>query len=186
MTNIALKSIDQYLDVASVNAYHTFHLRESVEKRLHRIHVSSRDSARTPVQWTPGKNAGFSEAEPWFYVNDNYPEVNVETEEQDPDSILHFYRSCLRLRRENETLLWGKYTEFFPRSRKVYMYGRSWRGRRVLVICSFHDRTVRCRLPRGWGLRGAQLLLCNDAAGGQKGILRPYEAQVWEIPNKRG
>ena len=181
MTNIALDSIDKYMDVASINAYHSFHLSEPVEKRLRRIHVSSRDSARTPVQWTGGRNAGFSEAEPWFCVNDNYGRVNVEAEEKDPDSILQFYRKCLRLRKNNEVLLWGDYREFFPRSRKVYMYGRRYKGKGILVICSFSGKALRCRYPGGFDPSAARLLLSNDPQGGRTGKLRPYEAQVWEI-----
>ena len=77
MTNIRLSSIDQYLDVSSIHAYHTFLTHQPEAKRLHRIHVSSRDSARTPMQWSGADHAGFSAAEPWFAVNPNYPEVNV-------------------------------------------------------------------------------------------------------------
>ena len=77
MTNIHLPTIDHYLDVASKNIYHMFHRREPEEKRMRRIHLSSRDSARTPVQWTDGPNAGFSPVEPWFYVNPNYREINA-------------------------------------------------------------------------------------------------------------
>lgn len=55
MTNIKLASIDQYVDVSSHNNYHTFHLKDSVEKRMERIHASSRDSARTPMQWDDSK-----------------------------------------------------------------------------------------------------------------------------------
>ena len=179
MTNIRLPSIEQYLDVASKNLYAMFHKREPEERRMQRIHVSSRDSARTPVQWSDAPNAGFSTAEPWFYVNQNYPEINVAAEERDPDSVLNFYRRALALRKGSETLLWGDYREYFPRSRKFYMYERSWKGERVLVICSFSQQTVRCRLPEGYAAADAELLLGNYAAGAEPGTLRPWEAQVW-------
>ena len=107
MTNIHLPSIDMYEDIASKNAYHTFHKRESEEMRLRRIHISSRDSSRTPVQWDNSKNAGFSEAKPWFYVNPNYKKVNAAAEEEDPNSILNFYRKCLALRKSTDTLIYG-------------------------------------------------------------------------------
>ena len=178
MTNIRLDSIDKYNDVASVQTYHRYHLLESVEKRLSRIHRSSRDSARTPVQWTDGVNAGFSTGTPWFYVNENFREINAQNEEADPDSILNFYRRCLYLRKSSETLLWGSYKEYRRLSGRMYMYERAYREERILVICSFSKKPVSYRLPRGYESRGAEPLLCNyrDAALGR---LRPYEAQLW-------
>ena len=177
MTNIRLASIDQYLDVASKNAYHSFHLREKVEMRLRRIHVSSRDSARTPVQWNREKNAGFTTGEPWFFVNQDYKRINVEAEEQDPGSILNFYRKCLALRKSSETLIWGKYREHFPMSSKLYMYERSYESERVLVVCSFSKNEVRFRLPKGYEGPG-ELMLSNYERAGQDEVLRPYEVRV--------
>ena len=177
MTHIRLASIDQYLDVASKNAYHSFHLREKVEMRLRRIHVSSRDSARTPVQWNREKNAGFTTGEPWFFVNQDYKRINVEAEEQDPGSILNFYRKCLALRKSSETLIWGKYREHFPMSSRLYMYERSYEGERVLVVCSFSKNEVRIRLPKGYEGPG-ELMLSNYERAGQDNVLRPYEVRV--------
>ena len=181
MTNIRLPSIDHYLDVASIHAFHTFHLRESVEKRLERIHHSSRDSARTPVQWTGGENAGFSRAEPWFHVNPNYPTVNVEAEEADPESILHFYRRCLALRKHSDTLLWGAYREYRPLSGRLYLYERRWKGERMLVVCAFSNTPTRLRLPRGFDPAQGELILCNYPTSGEKGTLRPWEARVYRF-----
>ena len=192
MTNIALPSIEHYLDVASKNAYAMFHRREPDHKRLARIHVSSRDSARTPVQWTGGKNAGFSEADPWFYVNPQYSRINVESEEKDPDSILNFYRKCLALRKAKPVLLSGSYREYQARSRSIYMYERKLGEDRILVICSFCGHEKKYHLPKAWRKTEANILLDNypdketDHYKGLKtgaaviGSLRPYEVQVLE------
>ena len=182
MTNIRLHSIDEYLDVASVQAYHTFFRWEKKEKRLGRIYVSSRDSARTPMQWSGKKNAGFSTVKPWFTVNPNYRKVNVEREEKDPESILNFYRQLLALRKNNDTLLWGRYREYYPKSRRIYMYERRYRGERILVVCSFADRDIRYRLPKGYAADRLEELLCNYPAEGKTGRLRPYEVQVFRCP----
>ena len=124
MTNLALNSIDKYNDVAAKNAYNTFFLKDSPARRLERIHVSTRDSARTPVQWTGGPNAGFTTGKPWFYVNPNYTYINAEAESKDPLSILNFYRRCLRLRKSSRTLLFGTYREYYPWSKRLFMYER--------------------------------------------------------------
>ena len=184
MTNIRLGSIEEYQDVASINAYHQFFRHQSKEKRLRRIHISSRDSARTPMQWNGGENAGFSTAKPWFSVNPNYPEINVEREEADPQSILNFYRKCLRLRKDSETLIRGDYWEYFPRHRRIYMYERSCQGERILVVCSFSAKEQSWRLPDGYDGSVGELLLGNYADAAVSGRLRPYEARVLRFPGQ--
>lgn len=193
MTNIRLRSIDQYVDVSSRTNFNRYHLKDSIEERLERIWHSSRDSSRTPMQWTPGRHAGFSEREPWFYVNPNYKSVNVHEEEKDPYSILNFYRKCLRLRKSSNVLLWGSYREYYPNDPHVYMYERRLCDVRVLVICSFADKPIRVKLPKEFVGKKRRLLLCNyprgnNAAGrldglpeGEQGWFRPYEARIYRV-----
>ena len=178
MTNIALPSIDQYEDVASINAYHR-HFRFASEKyRLHRIHISSRDSARTPMQWNGEQYAGFSTVQPWFHINPNYKTVNVEMENADPNSILNFYRTCLALRKSSETLLWGTYRELDRIHPKHYVCLREWKRERILVVCSFSDKTTKFKLPKGFEGQSAALLLCNYPGQGEPDRLRPWEVRV--------
>ena len=178
MTNIRLASIEEYNDVASINAYHRFFRHQSQRKRMRRIHRSSRDSARTPMQWNDGENAGFSVAKPWFSVNPNYREINVAREEADPLSILNFYRKCLRLRKGSEALLWGAYREYLPLRRHLYLYERRLGTERFLIACSFSSKEQTWRLPKGYAWDGVAVALCNYADGAAPGRLRPYEAQV--------
>lgn len=181
MTNIRLKSIDQYIDVSSKNNYNTFHRKDSEEKRMARIHASSRDSARTPMQWDATENAGFTEGTPWFYVNSNYKTINVEAETAQPDSVLNFYRKCLAYRKQSEVVLWGDYREHLKHSNHIYMYERRWKGERLLVICSFSKKCVPFRLPVE--CRGAKwkLKLCNYKDSKPADLtLRPYEARIYK------
>jgi len=186
MTNIRLKHIDQYVDISSHTNFHTYHLKDSIEKRMARIHHSSRDSARTPMQWDATKNAGFSEEKPWFYVNPNYKRINVEAEEADADSILNFYRKCLALRKKSKTLLWGTYKEYFPSNEHIYMYERAYQNIRYVIICSFASHPVRVMKPKEYYGRKGKLVLCNypkDAACDDRGYgwFRPYEARVYRF-----
>ena len=178
MTNIRLSSIDQYIDVASKNAYHSFFTHLPEHRRMRRIHLSSRDSARTPMQWSADRNAGFTEGEPWFTVNPNYQTVNAEAEECDPSSILNFYRRCLSLRKSSDTLLFGSYREYQSWSGRRYIYERAREGERILVICAFPERPQRYRLPKGFDAEKAEWLLGNYSDSGRIGCLRPYEVQV--------
>ena len=123
MTNIKLPNIDLYKDIASRKNYERFLSFESPEKRLHRVHVSSRDSARTPMQWNASQNAGFSPVKPWFVINPNYKEINVKAQQNHYFSILNTYRRCLALRKKSKTLLHGSYREFYPHASN-YLYVR--------------------------------------------------------------
>ena len=182
MTNIKLMSIDQYVDVSSITNYHTYHLKEDPERRLHRIHLSSRDSARTPVQWDDSENAGFSVARPWFYVNPNYKKINVAKQEKDPDSILNFYRKCLELRKGSETLIYGSYNEFFPKDPFIYMYERCLGDESYLIICSFSRLPVKPKKPEKYkGVHG-ELILCNYKETGK--FFKPFETRVYRYKNK--
>lgn len=193
MTNIRLKSITDYVDVSSLTNFNRYHLKDSIEKRLERIWHSSRDSSRTPMQWSAGKYAGFSNKEPWFHLNENFPTVNVEEEEKDPYSILNFYRKCLKLRKSSNVLLWGSYREFFPKDPHIYMYERRLCDVSCLIICSFSDKPVRVRLPKEYLGHKRRLILCNypkesHSAGrldglpeGEQGWFRPYEARVYRV-----
>lgn len=178
MTNIKLPSIEMYEDVATIHTYHSFHKHEPKEKRMQRIYRASRDSARTPMQWSGAEHAGFSVVKPWFYVNPNYPTVNVEREEEDPQSILNTYRRCLALRKSSRTLLFGSYREYDRRNRNLYVYERRLDRERYLIVCSFSEEEQEFRFPKGFDSEGAELVLCNYPEAKADGVLRPYEARV--------
>jgi len=181
MTNIALESIDEYKDVMTHNEYNK-RVRQPEAKKMALIHRASRESARTPMQWSAERNAGFSEAEPWFAVNLNYPEVNVASASADANSILNFYRKALRLRKELPVILWGTYQEYQARSGSFYVYSRELEDTRLLVICSFTDKQKRFKAPRDFDLGRGELLLSNyeqNPVAGNSFITRPYETRVY-------
>ena len=201
MTNIRLASIEQYVDVSSKNNYYNYHLKEDPERRLHRIHLSSRDSARTPMQWDDSEHAGFSTAEPWFYVNPNYKKINVARQQDDEYSILNFYRKCLKLRKSSKTLIYGEYKEYFPKDKNIYMYERRLGDECYLIICSFSRLPVKLRLPDQFAGRTKELVLCNYPENVKDipahrlkrvsdellsleldhGMMRPYEARIYRF-----
>lgn len=179
MTNIRLDSIDKYIDVSSKNNYHNFHLKDSVAKRLARIHASSRDSSRTPMQWDSSENAGFTTGTPWFYINPNYNKINVADEEKDPQSILNFYRKCLKYRKESEVALWGDYAEYYKASERLFVYRRSYKNKCLLIVCSFSPHKLKWHNIREFRGRKGHLAICNYK-NPKRGILKPYEARVYE------
>lgn len=180
MMNWQPEDPEMYEDVQTRYHYAHSDLNKPEEIRLRKMWRSSRDSARTPVQWDDTENAGFTTGKPWFYVNENYRSINVAQQEADPDSILNFYRKAIRLRKELKVVRHGEYKEHYPLSGKLYCYSRSMEGQRILVICSFADRQIPMKMPGGFDPAGAKLILQNypDAAA----VLRPYECRVylWE------
>lgn len=177
MTNWRPESAEQYEDVQTRNQA----LNLKGEKWLKKLWRCSRDSARTPVQWSAEENAGFSTGKPWFFVNENYPQVNVAAQENDPDSLLNFYRKAIRLRKSLSVVQDGSYREFYRHSGKLYVYTRETARERLLVVCSFTEKPVRFRAPKGCRLDAMELLLENygGALSGNGFVTQPYETRVY-------
>lgn len=182
MTNWRPDSIEKYRDVQTIWGYHNKNQNKSPEERLKIQWRSSRDNARTPVQWSAERNGGFTTAEePWMEVNENYRTINVAQQEQDENSILNFYRRAIRLRKSLSAVRHGKYREHRPWSGRHYLYSLEDDQQRVLVVCSYAKKDTPFRSPRGFDLKTAQLSLCSYPQGPEN-TLRPYEARVyvWE------
>lgn len=177
MTNWRPESTSMYEDVQIRNQHPDW----PEEKRLALYHRASRDSARTPVQWTDGKHAGFTTGTPWFYVNENYTSINAEQALHDPDSILNFYKKAIALRKSLPVVRDGSYQEYYRGSDKLYVYARETKEQKLLVICSFTDKPVRFQAPYNFSLGDMKLLLTNyDGTREENSFLtRPYEARVY-------
>ena len=181
MTNISLQTIGEYKCVMAKNEYKK-KTRWPEEKKMALIHRASRDSARTPMQWTCGEKAGFTTGEPWFAINPNYVTINVERDNADEDSILNFYRKALKFRKDNPVVLWGSYREHKPMSKWFYTYEREYQGVRLLVICSFSDKERRYTAPSGFSLPEGEPVLFNYAhppLNGNTFMAKPYETRVY-------
>ena len=169
---------DMYEDVQTRWQYEHSALKKTPEQRLQRLWRSSRDSARTPVQWDGSQNAGFTTGRPWFYVNQNYSEINVAAQEADPDSLLNFYRKAIALRKKLSCVRYGDYKEYRKRSGKLYVYSRQDPRQKILVVCSFSKKKVRFRAPKYFYTDTAELALCNYPDPDPK-TLQPYECRVY-------
>ena len=183
MINWKPDSIDQYRDVQTIWNYHHSALNKTEEERLKRLWRSSRDNARTPVQWSSEKNAGFTTGTPWFYVNPNYKQINAADQEKDPNSLLNFYKEAIRLRKSLKVVRHGSYREHFHGSSKLYVYSRQLPEQKLLVICSFTREQIRFELPEEeFDLMKATAVLTNYE---QNFIIangfttRPYELRVY-------
>ena len=186
MLNLELEDINGYKDVSTINNYAVAKKLLGEKKAIELAKYASRDNARTPVQWSAEKNAGFTTGdETWFFVNPNYTEINVASQENDPDSILNYYRQLLKFRKEHDIVIYGEYEEFYPESKDLFVYARYLDAQKMLVVNSFSENNVAFKAPEGFDLADAQLMLHNYTSCGvcNNGFtLRPYETRVylWE------
>ena len=184
MVNNPLPELWMYKDVMTHNNARILSKLMPKRKVLEIIQRRSRENARTPVQWSDAKNAGFSSSEPWFPINDNYHHVNVAAQEEDENSLLNFYRKLLRFRRENPIVLYGEYMELMPEDKNFYVYERRYEGKRLLVICSFTAEQLRFEAPAHIELEHWKLELSNYDycfAIGNGFTIRPYEMRVYSM-----
>ncbi len=178
MSNWYPSNPEMYEDVQTRWQYYNVGTTKSPEKRLERLWHGSRDSARTPVQWDDSENAGFTTGTPWFYVNENYKEVNVEQQEKDEDSILNFYRKVIKLRKELPCVKDGIYKEYGKNSSTLYTYSRETKKQKALVVCSYSEKEATWKVPSGFDLKSAELVLCNYEKNDSL-TLKPYETRVY-------
>ena len=192
MTNVRFESIEQYQDIEIRNMY-----RERLEKGyaekdiMESIYAKGRDNARTPMQWDDTENAGFTTGTPWLGVNPNYTEINARSQLHDENSVFHYYKKLIQLRKENSIFVEGDFTLLLPEDENIFAYVREYEGRKLLVTANFTDKEVECPLLKEWGVPVSEdgadksrdngvLLIHNysDLPSQQK--LRPYEAMMWE------
>ena len=181
MSNWYPSDPEMYEDVQTRWQYFNVGTKRSPEKRLQRLWHGSRDSARTPVQWSGEANAGFTTGKPWFYVNENYVDVNVAAQEKDENSVLNFYRKAIATRKELSCVRNGNYVEYNKCSSSLYTYSREDEKQKILVICSYTEKKVPLKLPKGFDIGTGKLILRNYEIA-DSAMLKPYEVRVylWE------
>ena len=178
MTNPHYSSLSQFRDVEALNALEEGLSRgESRERWLRLLNDRSRDGGRAPFSWSGAENAGFSAAKPWMDPCSNYESINAEKEISDPDSVLNFYRSLLKLRKGRPSVIYG-ITEFLDIDDPELMaYTRKADGEILISVNNFSGNERSYLLPEEF--RDAEVLLSNcsdtDMDGG-KLRLRPWEA----------
>lgn len=161
MLNNPLPELSMYKDVQTHNNAAIASKILPKKKVLSLVQASTRENARTPMQWTDGPNAGFTSGTPWFYVNANYKDINVLSQQDDPDSLLNFYRRLIAFRKSHPLVLYGRYQEYFPQDKHFYVYERRHRGERLLVICFFSSESQRFDAPSGYDLEQGELVFSN-------------------------
>lgn len=186
MTNVRFDSIEEYKDIETLNMYKekVFQNGEDVAKVMESIYVKGRDNARTPFQWDDSEHGGFTKGTPWIQVNPNYKEINAAQAEEDENSIYHYYRRLIKLRKEHPIIVHGKYDLLVPDDENVYSYTRTYESQTLLVVLNFSKEHQNFEVPADLCGKANEIIISNyddNAALSSHLPLKPYEAIVYSF-----
>ncbi len=171
MTNGAFDNLDEIVDIESHNVDKMAkHMGIFNPLRWNLIKRTSRDNARTPMQWSSAEGAGFTGGKPWLKINPNYKEINVEADLSSEDGIIAFFKQMNGLRKSSETLLNGSFKELCSTS-SVYAYEREYNGERLAVFCNFSTKNKKPPIEIEGELIASNYKKNSDT-------LRPYEFRL--------
>ncbi len=184
MTNIVLETIDEVRDVQSLNFYEENKKtkRYSEELALQLINNEGRDNARTPIQWNDEINGGFSIQTPWIKTNPNYKTINVKKQDDDPNSILNFYRTLLKTRKNHDVFVYGEFEELEFDNPKVYVYKKRLGSDIILVMLNFN--TINEAIKLDDNVDTLEILINNypdiEIKNRTTCILKPYQGVIFK------
>lgn len=182
MTNPHYQEISQYRDVESLNYYEILLKQGKSEKEaLEILAARSRDNARTPMQWSGEKNAGFTKGEPWIKPAGNYEMINVRAEEGDENSVLSYYKKLIALRKGSKVISEGKITFLEKENEGILAYRRDYEDSSIAVFNNLTADETEAAADSAWA--GYRKILGNYEDSDVRADvirLRPYESIVLE------
>ena len=185
MTNAKFNNIEEYNDVRAKSVYEDkIKNGRTIDEALRELNASSRDNTRTPMQWDSSKNGGFTVGNSWLKVNENYEDINVEKQLKDSNSVLNFYKNIIKIRKENECLIYGSYNLILEEDKNIFAYERILDDKKFLIITNLsnYDNTYSYNKLN---LRFSNLVISNYKVKEHKDInsmiLKPWEARMYKI-----
>lgn len=175
--------MNQYEDIKLKNSY-----QEQVKEKkllttkefLDVEHKIARDNSRTPMQWDDSKNAGFSQGTPWYQVNPNYDEINIEKDRQSKKSVFKYYQDLIKLRHDEDILTEGIYEELIPNDENVFAYRRNLDNKHWLVLVNMTSKTIPMDNLKLNEVKNYSKVILHNYETQEDKQLRPYEAMILE------
>ena len=169
MTNFDFTEMSQLNDVESHSINRLFKsLLVPASVRWNWIKASSRDNARTPMQWTAEPGAGFTGGKPWLGVNENCNRINYRDQQGREDSVLSYYKKMIKLRASNDTLKYGSFLPVYTTA-DVIAYSRTLGSERYITILNFSGKSQHAEFT-------GQVAASNIGRKEYDGALEPWEA----------
>ena len=180
MTNMQVKSIDEFVDIESKNVINTMKSLHLPKKYIDKsIRNGSRDNSRIPMQWDDSVYAGFSEVEPWLKVNENKSFINVEASKKDPNSIFNYYKKLIQIHKDEFLVKEGVYKDLLPNSNKLFVYERMGENELLLVVSNFTSKEIKCKILDKYQEYKVEVLLNNYDDVFDK--LQPYQTILYKL-----
>jgi len=184
MTNAKFDKIEDYRDIETLAEYEKVKIAGGDLKQFIEDQKTggARDNGRTPFQWDDSKNGGFSIGEPWLKVNDNHVLLNAEAQENDPNSVLNYFREMVKLRKDNAVLVYGKFDLIDRENEHIFAYTRILEDQKMLVALNFSDEAVDFELPDAFEIK--EMVINNYPSIKAKGriiSLNPYQAVIYSL-----
>ncbi|MDC0924012.1 alpha-glucosidase [Flavobacteriaceae bacterium] len=144
MTNYNFSELNQFDDLEVLGNLSKA-ISSGISKKEYILHLNktSRDHSRTTMQWSSGKKGGFSNGNNnWFLSNPNHDRINVENDLNNEDSIFHFYRKLLQIRKQSKDLIYGHYFDLDPNHQNIFIYQRVGLKTTYLIILNMSDSLI--------------------------------------------
>lgn len=160
MTNAYFDDITQYRDVESINYYQILKSQGCTKAQaLHVLQNRSRDNGRTPMQWDSTENASFTDTTPWLEIPQNHTYINAQSEANDPDSILNYYKRLITLRKTHPVIAQGQINFLHPDHPQILAYRRCDDTQELITYNNLTETPA--ELPAPFNPTGWTLLISN-------------------------
>ena len=170
MTNGAFDNLDEIMDIESHNVDKMAKTLGIINPfRWNLIKKTSRDNARTPMQWNASEGAGFTSGKPWLKIHPNYTEVNVKKDLKDPNGVSAFFKEINALKKSSDILKDGSFKEIY-RGKWIYAFERELNGEKILAVFNFSHKSVKNEVDIA-----GDVMINNYSEPGDGKKLRPYE-----------
>jgi len=186
MTNCSFDSPEEYRDIETINYFRKAMKdgKSSKKKILENIGRISRDNARTPMQWDSSVNGGFSSGKPWIKVNPGFKDINVKNALENKNSVFYYYQKLIQLRKSDrfgDLIVYGDYKLLLENHSNLFVYTRSYRGKKLIVVCNFSSEKEYLSLEDEPGFSDTELIISNYPSSKfavDRFELAPYESMV--------
>lgn len=176
MINKNFTSINELRDVESLNLYAGLRKTMSDSEAFKKVLAGTRDHARTPIQWTSDKHAGFSDSEPWIGTDDDCKFCNTADQILDDSSVLNYYRTLISLRKDHKALVYGNIEIICKKTKDIFAYYRSLGNEKFFIECNLSKKTVKRKRKLNRGIK-----VMSNYEEVSEAELKPYEATIWRL-----
>ena len=151
MTNCVFDDLDEHNDIEIHQTYQALVAQDPTYTKVQHLKFvaqMNRDNARTPMQWSAAKHAGFTSGKPWLKVNPNFDKINVAQALADSNSLFYWYQKLISLRKADANdriktiLIHGKFNLLEAQHEQLFAYERVYQNQKLIVLANWSSQTL--------------------------------------------